>query len=418
MTDEFAACRAMLTGRRYLLSSLVPFHRDAQGQVWVGDLWHRDLMMHLHYIPDLVVLAAEDSGPRTPDMLPVVPDPGQSVAFLASGPVLTGRRQLPAALPRMARAMGRALAEVDVVHSGVAGWPVPPGLLLNPMAVRRRLPLVIAVESAFWRIPEGTNASLRWRVEAAATERFARWSAAHAALGIYTHHSYAETLPVGPRGISAVTPASWIRAADVLGPAALADSWDAKPAGLRLLLASRLTIEKGTGIVLQALRLLESRGVALDLDVAGSGAMADEMAAFAAEAQHVRVRMLREVAYATEFLPLLRGYHAVLVPTTGDEQPRVILDAFSQGVPVIASDTDGNREVAASGINAIFVPRGDATALAECLGDPGLTPARLRQLAPGARAQAVACTHETMHRHRAGLLVRALDGHMPARRDG
>lgn len=414
MNDDFAACRAMLTGRRYVLSSLVPFHRDAHGRPWVGDLWHRDLMMHLHYIPDMLVLAAETPD-RSDDMVPVEPDDGQRIAFLATGPVLTGRRQLPAALPGMARAMRRALAEADVVHSGVAGWPIPPGVLLNPMTVRRGLPLIIAIESAFWRIPEGTRAGPRWRIEAAATERFARWSASRAALGIYTHRSYAETLPVGSDGMSAVTPASWIRQEDVVAEDRLEPLWQAKPDGLRLLLASRLTVEKGTGVVLEALKLLESQRVALHLDVAGSGAMAQQVADFAASARHVRVKMLREVSYATEFLPLLRNYHAALVPTTGDEQPRVILDAFSQGVPVIASDTAGNREVAADGVNALFVPRGDARGLAALLADPALTPERLHGMSAAARAQAAAYTHEMMHRQRAGLLVRALDGKMPVR---
>ncbi|MCF3974163.1 glycosyltransferase family 4 protein [Paracoccus salsus] len=414
MRNDFAACRAMLTGRRYLLTSLVPFHRDERGDVWVNDLWHRDLMMHLNYIPDLLVLAAQAEGPLGENMMRVEPEPGQRIAFLPTGPVLTGRRQLPAALPRMVRAMRQALAQADVVHSGVGGWPVPPGVMLNPMTIRRGLPLIIVIESAFWRIPEGTKAGLRWRVEAAATERFARWSAARAALAIYTHRSYAESLPVGPEGIAAVTPASWIRTEDVVTEDALEGFWQGKPDQLRLLLASRLTEEKGTGVVLEALRQMDQQGAALHLDVVGSGSMAPQIADFAEHARHVRVRILREVAYATEFLPLLRNYHAVLVPTTSDEQPRVILDAFSQGVPVIASDTAGNREVATDGLNALFVARGDAAALARCLSDPALTPQALHRLSAPARARAASCTHLMMHQRRAALLVRALEGKMPA----
>ncbi len=414
MNDDFAQCRAMLTGRRYVLGSLVPFHRDPQGKVWVDHLWHRDLMMHLSYIPDLLVLAAE-TDERGESMLAVEPQEGQQIRFLSTGPVLTGRRQVPAALPRLARATRAALAQADVVHSGVAGWPVPPGLLLNPMTVRRGLPLIIVIESAFWRIPDGTRAGWRRRAEAAATERFARWSASRAALGIYTHRSYAQTLPVGPQGIAAVTPAAWIRQEDVVAEDRLDRLWQQKPDTLHLLLASRLAAQKGIGVVLEALKMLEAQGIDLQLDVAGSGAMAQEVAAFAAKARHVRIAMLREMSYATEFLPLLRNYHAVMVPTFGDEQPRVILDAFSQGVPVIASDTAGNREVATEA-SAVFVPRGDATALARQLGDPSLTPERLRSMSGAARRQAAAFTHENMHRERAGLLVRALAGKMPGRR--
>ena len=418
MSDNFTACRELLSDRHYLLSSLVPFMRDQRGDVWVGDRWHRDLMMHLRYLPHMIILAAQVDHLEGEDATRVEPEPGQSVEFVATGPMMTGRRQIPRVLPGMIRAMRQALARADAVHSGAAGWPIPPGLILNPMVVRRRLPLVINIESAFWRIPEGTDASLRWRAEAVATERFARWTCRHARLGIYTQRSYAESLPVGPGGISAVSPATWIHQQDVLTPDALARSWQEKPADLRLLLASRLTAEKGTGVVLQAMRQLEAEGRQLQLDVVGSGSMAGQIAEFAAQAKSLRVRILPEVAYATEFLPLLRGYHAALVPTTGDEQPRVILDAFSQGVPVIASDTAGNREVARDGQDAIFVPAGDAAALAQVLADPSLTPQRLRGLADAARDKAAASTHEMMHDQRAGLVHDALKGHMPERPAG
>ncbi|MFG6084298.1 glycosyltransferase [Paracoccus litorisediminis] len=49
--------------------------------------------------------------------------------------------------------------------------------------------------------------------------------------------------------------------------------------------------------------------------------------------------------YGAEFLTLLRDYHAMIVATTGDEQSRVIYDANSRAVPVIATDTPGNRDV-------------------------------------------------------------------------
>ncbi|MDB6178892.1 glycosyltransferase [Paracoccus sp. Z330] len=415
MSDEFTTCRDMLANRRYILSSLVPFHRDPAGRVLVGDLWHRDLMMHLEYIPDLTILAAETSAPPEGDLMPVEPNPGQKLRFVATGPVLTGRRQLPAALPHMRRIMQQELRDADVVHSGVAGWPIPPGVLLNPMTIRRGLPLIIAIESAFWRIPKGTRAGTRWRVEAAATERFARWSAARATLGIYTHKSYATSLPVGKGAMSAVTPASWIRQEDVISADQLASLWHDKPTDLRILLASRLTVEKGIGTVLQALRQLEETGRSIQIDIVGSGTMSDEIRDFATSASHVRVTMLPEVSYATEFLPLLRKYHAILVPTIGDEQPRVILDAFSQGVPVIAADTAGNCEVATDGINALMFERGNPDGLARCLSDRNLTPARLHKLADAARDKAVNCTHQMMHRQRADLLVRALAGKLPSR---
>lgn len=56
-----------------------------------------------------------------------------------------------------------------------------------------------------------------------------------------------------------------------------------------------------------------------------------------------------------------------------------VLEAMASGLPVIASDTGGNRELIVSGINGVLVPPGDRTALAGAIRDYLQQPERRRR---------------------------------------
>ncbi|WP_283176214.1 glycosyltransferase [Gemmobacter sp. 24YEA27] len=392
-----------LISQRYLLSVLIPFYRDLQGEVWLGRLWAHDLRAHLDYIADLTVLAPEEriTAPG-PDMVRVVVPPGRRLRFRPFGRSEGGMLRAAFALPGMVLAAWRAVGAAGIVHSGVAGWPLPPGLVINPVAVLRRRPLVIVIESAFWRLPDPARAGRKARLRAWLTESFARWSMRRARLGVYTSEAYRESLPVGPQGRALVLPASWISEELILSEAQMQAAWAAKSDVPRFLMASRLVPEKGIGLFLAALEQLEMRGIALAVDVIGEGPMRADLASFAAQARHVRLGLLEPVEYGAPFMALLRLYHAVVVPTTGDEQPRILFDAFSQGVPVVSTATTGNREVVQDGVNGRLVAPGAPEALAAALaGDVRA----LAALAPAALETARAYTHATMHMRRAEALA-------------
>ncbi|MCQ6497982.1 glycosyltransferase family 4 protein, partial [Vibrio parahaemolyticus] len=74
----------------------------------------------------------------------------------------------------------------------------------------------------------------------------------------------------------------------------------------------------------------------------GMGPLADECRRFAqAHKGRIQVRFLDPVPYGAPFFELLRSYHGMVLANRQDEQPRVIFDAFSQAVPVIATRTRG-----------------------------------------------------------------------------
>lgn len=404
MTDpDFAPLKTRLAHLRYLLVADPAWYQDEEGAIWLDRLWARDLLRHLDYITDLTVLAPGRVLPDPLGDLVRLPDlPGLRFRHLPTGtsPV-RGLLRLPAMLLVAVVAVRAA----DVVHSGAAGWPIAPGFLVNTAAVLLRRPLVIVVESAFWR-GDGGPRGLTGRAMGAATERLARWSSRRARLAIFTHGDYARDFAQGARGRVMVAPATWIEESDILSPSEALAAWDAKPATPRLLLAARLTEAKGIPLTLEALEAAEARGLPLTLDIIGEGPLAPKVRALAGRLRTVRLRLLDPVPYGAAFFGLLQGYHAVLVPSTSDEQPRILFDAFGQAVPVIASDTAGHRAAVAPGETGLRFSPGDPSALLAAIA--GADPVALRAMGLTARDRAEGQTHRAMHLTRARALVEVL----------
>lgn len=64
-------------------------------------------------------------------------------------------------------------------------------------------------------------------------------------------------------------------------------------------------------------------------------------------------------------------------PAKQEPLGRVLLEAMAAGVPVVATDVGGTREILDDGVSGRLVPPGDAATLAAALetvlGDPGLS---------------------------------------------
>lgn len=399
----------------YLLVCPIAYHEATDGSVWVDRLWHRDLLAHLDYLADLRIAA-----PRAPfrpgaELLRVEAPAGTRLAFVPL-PEVSSLVQAVFRLPATAAALFRAIRAARVVHSGAAGWPIPLGAIANPLALFFGRPLVIVIESAFWRPVPGTVPRLQDRLRSVCTEWLARWSVRRASLAILTSEAYRETLAAGAVGKVMVAPATWISDADILSDATAEAAWASKPKPTRLAFAGRLNAEKGVGVLLQALRSLDRQGVAVSVDIIGAGPMLGECRQVAGELAHAQLVVHDPVDYGPAFFAFLRQRSSVIVPSITDEQPRILYDAFSQGVPVIATATGGHRDCVQAGENGVLVPAGDAAALAAAIAAAVADPAGQRRMGLAALQAARARTHEAMHRTRAEALrsLIAAEGAAPA----
>jgi|CXWL01.1.fsa_nt_gi glycosyltransferase involved in cell wall biosynthesis len=170
-----------------------------------------------------------------------------------------------------------------------------------------------------------------------------------------------------------------------------------------LLFVGRLRIRKGVEVLLHALTLLAAAGHRPRLLIAGAGehevALQASTAALELTAQ---VRYLGKAAPG-EVRALLAQAAALVVPSTYEGMPLVVLEAMALGVPVVASAVSGIPEVVCNGgddpATGWLVPAEDpgalAAALLELFADPGAGRARGdagRQRVVRYRPEAVAAT--------------------------
>ncbi len=153
------------------------------------------------------------------------------------------------------------------------------------------------------------------------------------------------------------------------------------PDGRRILWAHRLDPQKGFPVAVRAYARLASELDDVYLVVAGDGRDRDAIGLLS-EQDRARVVMLGAVP--NDDLP---AYHAAadvfVAPAVGQESFGIVLvEAMAAGVPVVASDIPGYREVVRDGVDGLLVPPRDPTALAAALrrvlGDPELASSLVR----------------------------------------
>src|SRR5262249_39092256 len=155
---------------------------------------------------------------------------------------------------------------------------------------------------------------------------------------------------------------------------------------------------------LEALRSLDDRGIAAHVDTSGSGDQSDACREAASRFRHVRLTNLEPVPYGKAIFERIRTYHAVLVPSLTQEQPRIVFDAYAQAVPVLASDTDGIRPYVENGKTGWLLPPGDAPALAAAIERASRAVPELRAMGMAGLRASHGFTHQAMHRWRSHLI--------------
>jgi colanic acid/amylovoran biosynthesis glycosyltransferase len=146
-----------------------------------------------------------------------------------------------------------------------------------------------------------------------------------------------------------------------------------------LLFVGRFVEKKGVGYLLDAMRMLEREGAAVDLALIGDGPMAEILRREAAPL--TSARFLGWLPN-DEVRRAMRGALAICVPSvpaqSGDSEglPNVVLEAMAAAVPVIGSDLGGIGEAVKHECTGFLVPPADPRAIAAAalrlLGDPAL----------------------------------------------
>jgi glycosyltransferase involved in cell wall biosynthesis len=161
----------------------------------------------------------------------------------------------------------------------------------------------------------------------------------------------------------------------------------------RFVLLTRLTVEKGIHVVLQAMALLPA-ALDFELVIAGRGPLEADMQE--AAAKDVRLRFIGYVT-GQEKEALLASSHYLLIPSLWYENaPVAVIEAAGYGLAVIGSRIGGLPELIRNGRTGVLFEPGDAVGLASAMRGLLTGEIRLPDLARDASALAEAHTVERM----------------------
>lgn len=154
-----------------------------------------------------------------------------------------------------------------------------------------------------------------------------------------------------------------------------------------LLFVGRLRIRKGVEVLLEALRGLPGAR----LLIAGDGEHREALERKAAELGLGPAAVFLGRCGPARVRGLLAGAAALVVPSTYEGMPLVVLEAMEAGLPVVASRVSGIPEVVVDGETGWLVPPEDPRRLADALGEVLAAPAEARMRGEAGRRRVDEC---------------------------
>ena len=395
----------------YTLFTRIPVFRDPSGRYATAPLWHKDLVRHFDYIADFrlccAVVEVEEHDPTL-----------SYVEELSDDIVLPLRRDrgwgsVIANLIPNAFLVQRALSKTEIAHSGGAGWSFPLSYYILMLRPFLRFKWIFLLESSFYRMPKYGKASFRQIASHHIHTFLVRRCVQSADARIFTTNRFRD-LFLGRDEASLVAPAIWIDDADILP---LSRHLAKKPKDrrrARIVFPARLVPDKGVQTVLDAIRIVADKhrqtGVPVpQIDIIGKGEMETACRAVEAQVPDGLMRLHDPLPYGDAFFAFLQDYDAFIVANLqNDGQPRILYDAFGQGLPCIASETTATREAVSPGETGLFFNPGDPESLAACFLEVADQAGRLHEMGTAVLREMAAHTHQNMHRTREKFLKEVL----------
>ncbi len=141
------------------------------------------------------------------------------------------------------------------------------------------------------------------------------------------------------------------------------------PGPVKIVLAARLLADKGIREFVEAARILKARGMEAEFALAGgpdpanrSAISDDEVRGWMAEG------LVTALGHVTDMPGLNATAHIACLPSYREGLPKSLIEAAACGLPIVATDVPGCREIVREGETGFLVPACDGAALADALG--------------------------------------------------
>jgi glycosyltransferase involved in cell wall biosynthesis len=144
-----------------------------------------------------------------------------------------------------------------------------------------------------------------------------------------------------------------------------------------ILFFGRISKYKGLEYLLDALEILERKGLRPEAVIAGGGSY---------DFGHERVKQLAQVTFYNRYIEnselaeLICQTKVVVCPYTDATQSGVLMTAFAFGKPVIATDVGGFKDAVVNGVNGFLIPPQRADQLARALENLLTDPVKLSDI--------------------------------------
>lgn len=140
------------------------------------------------------------------------------------------------------------------------------------------------------------------------------------------------------------------------------------PHRLRVVLPARLLWDKGIAEYVEASRLLQAQGRAIEFLLAGTpdpgnpAAVPEETIRGWAEQG-----LVRWLGHVEDMPALFRSVDVVVLPSYREGLPKGLIEAGASGMPLVTTDVPGCREVVRHGVDGLLVPARDGPSLARAI---------------------------------------------------
>jgi len=159
--------------------------------------------------------------------------------------------------------------------------------------------------------------------------------------------------------------------------------------GLRLLYAGRLQRFKGVHHLICAVaRVRGTAGPPISLEIAGDGPERPSLERLVADLELSEMVQFSGWIAREDMPDVYRRADVFVLPSYVEGMPNVVLEAMASGLPVIATDVPGTRDVIEDGVSGYLVSPRDEAVLAERIAFLSGRPDERRHMAATARARA------------------------------
>lgn len=142
-----------------------------------------------------------------------------------------------------------------------------------------------------------------------------------------------------------------------------------KPPAARLVAVcvSRMLWDKGIGELVEAARILSARGVPVQVRLVGGTDLNPASVPEATLEAWSREGVVEVAGHTTDIAGEYGRAHIAVLPSYREGLPKSLLEAAACGLPMVATNVPGCREICRHDVTGLLVPERDPTAIAEAI---------------------------------------------------